>query len=115
MSSTNILTVILTRMLYMVPTVVILVASVVYLVRVKGVEGVLCVIGQCLVMLGHFGWLLWQVVMMRGTATHETIARLSQLMQVPFLLGNIVFAVGFLMIALKQRPATAPVRPPPVA
>lgn len=114
MSSTNLLPVILTRLVYMVPTLVIVIGGIVYVMRTKGLEGVLCIIGQCLVVIGHILSTTLQMSSIRGSLDHTLVVRYSQFVQIPYMLGAVVFAVGFLMIALKQRPSVTPTKMPSV-
>ena len=90
-------------LIHLVPQIILLIGCIIYISKVKAAESVLLIIGETLIIISVIGSFVMQFFMYKG---NMSIQGMSQLMLIPSglsFIGAVLFAVGFIMMANKQK------------
>ena len=98
---------IVNRLVYLLPTLVILAGCIIYLGKRKSVEAVLMLAGQALLLVGGLISAFFLALITAGALPHTVTGVYLPVLSAFSLLGGLLFAAGFIMTALRQ---TAPPR-----
>ena len=89
-------------LIHLVPQIIILIACIIYMSKVKGSESVLLLIGEILIIVASLGGFVFQLIMYSGELG---VQRMSQLMLISSglsFIGALLFGIGFITLANKQ-------------
>ena len=98
------LTMLLTSIMRLIPSIIILMWCIVYIGKTRSGEGFLTLIGTLLAILVSLGWLAFQLLLSANQMPSDAIRVFSYVMQAVSLVGGLLFGVGFLIIAIRKQP-----------
>ncbi|MBN1184447.1 MAG: hypothetical protein JXB49_19300 [Bacteroidales bacterium] len=93
----------LPNLIHMLPQLAILIGCIIYVSRVGGTASILLLVGEIILILSSILNIAFQLVMINGNLPSATIGKI---MMVPYglgLIGGILFAIGFITMAIKQK------------
>ena len=119
MHQVNIIPIVLQQLLFSIPSIVLLIGTMILFLRMKSAPAVLCLVGECINLIGIAGTTVFMIAATGGQTAAKTLGWFAMLMRVPYLIGSILFAIGFLLLVLRATPAptvaaASPLQPPVV-
>lgn len=94
-----------TAIVRLIPLFIVFVACLIYIIKIKAIEGFLTLIGNILSIIGAFVSIGMTFLMAGGKVEPRTMGIMSLGLQLLSLLAALLFALGFLLIAIHKKPA----------